>query len=279
MAQNLYLGAVTPGDFSVAGNFSDGLPTLDDVLAFLAENNSPVGPTVSPAAHTLIDLNGLYVGPGYTRTMGGSGAHIEICADVVHYQGSVGKLWLKEGTAAGATDNVICDSSDPSPFSHDCLQLASGLFARLAVIRGWCTLESGCAVTDITLGSRGNNSSESKLVINSGATAPTSVTCHSGYGSCLIQPTKLIMLGGTWVQEAGGAIPTTIEIWGGNLVLKTGGTVTTCRHMGGTIDCTQGGGLHSFTNYMRMPGATLLGENNQALVSLPTAPPALTYVA
>lgn len=279
MAENKWLGATTAGDFNVAGNFGDGLPTAGDDLKALAENTSVAGPTTNPAAHTLILLNSLYFGPGYTQTWGGSGAHIQISSEMVHYQGTSGKLWLKEGTAAGGTANVICDSSSSTPFSHDCLQLADTLFDRLAVIRGITTLESGCAVTDITLGSRGNTSSESKLVINAGATAPTSTTVHSGVGSCLINATKLVMFGGTWVQEAGGAVITTIEMWGGNLILKTGGTFTTVRHFGGTIDCTLGGGLHTFTNYFRLPGATLLGEGNVALVSLPTTQPALTYIS
>jgi hypothetical protein len=68
-------------------------------------------------------------------------------------------------------------------------------------------------------------------------------------------------------------------MWGGNLILKTGGTFTTVRHMGGTIDCTQGGGLHTFTNYMRFPGAVLLGEGNASLISLPTTQPSLTYIS
>ena len=279
MAANHWVGATTPGDFNVAGNFSDGVPTAADDLKALAENSGQPGPTANPAAHTLILLNTLYIGPGYTQTWGGSSAHIQISSEVVHYQGTSGKLWLKEGTNAGGSANVICDSSSSSPFTHDCLQLADTLFDRLAVIRGWTTLESGCAVTDITLGSRNSNTVESKLVINTGATAPTSVTCHSGVGSSLVNATKLVMFGGTWTQEAGGAVITTIEIWGGNLILKTGGTFTTVRHFGGTIDCTQGGGLHTFTNYFRLPGAVLLGEGNAALVSLPTTQPASTYIS
>ena len=277
--QNNWLGATTAGDFNVAANFSDGAtPSAGDDLKFLAENTSVVGPTTNPASSAAILLNMFYVGPGYTQTMGGSGAHIQISSEFVHYQGTSGKLWLKEGSNVGGTANVVCDSTSSSPLSHDCLQLTDTLFDRLAVIRGWCTLESSCAVTDITLGSR-NNSSESKLVINTGATAPTTVTVHSGIGSCMVNPTKLVMFGGTWAQEAGGAVVTTIEMWGGNLILKTGGTFTTVRHFGGTIDCTLGGGLHTFTNYFRLPGAILLGEGNASLVALPTTQPAMTYVS
>jgi hypothetical protein len=94
-----------------------------------------------------------------------------------------------------------------------------------------------------------------------------------------VNATKLVMFGGTWTQEAGGAVITTIEMWGGNLILKTGGTFATIRHMGGTIDGTQGGGLHTVTNYLRLPGAILLGEGNASLWSLPTTQPALTYVS
>ena len=278
--QNNWLGATTPGDFNVAANFSDGAtPSAGDDLKALAENDSVAGPTANPASSAAILLNMLYIGPGYTKTWGGSGAHIQISSELVHYQGTSGKLWLKEGTNAGGTANVVCDSSSSSPILHDCLQLTDSLFDRLAVIRGICTLESSCAVADITVGSRNGTSSESKLVVNSGATAPTSVTMHSGIGSCMVNATKLVMFGGTWTQEAGGAVITTIEMWGGNLILKTGGTFTTVRHFGGTIDCTLGGGLHTLTNYFRLPGAILLGEGNAALVSLPTTQPALTYVS
>lgn len=280
MAENRWIGATTPGDINVAGNWSDGVPTADDVVSVLVESDGQAGGTVNPTAIAAIDLNMLYYGPGYTKTWGGSGAHFQVSADIVHYQASAGKLWLKEGSAAGATDNVICDSSSASPFSHDCMQLADGTFARLAIIRGICTLESGCTVTDITLGSRNNNNSESKLVINSGVNAPTSVTVHSGYGSSLINPVKLTVFGGTWVQEAGGAVITTLEVWpGAHVILKVGGTYTTVRHFGGIIDCTQGGGIKTFTNYFRTPGAILLGENNPSLVALPTGQPALTYIA
>ena len=282
MAQN-HWQVGTNGDFNLAGNFSDGIPTAGDNLLFLAENDSVPGPTLNPAASTLILLNLFYVGSGYTKTMGGSGAHIQISSELVHYRGRTGKLWLKEGTAAGGTANVVCDSTDPSPLTHDCLQLADGLFDRLAVIRGWTTLESGCAVTDITVGTRNGNTSESKLVINSGATAPTSVTMNQGVGSCLVNPTKLVIFGGTWTQEAGGAVATTIEIWGGRVNFLTGGTFANVRHFGGIIDCESGGGLHTFTNYTRIPHGSskpeLLGENNPAAVSLPTTQPALTYIS
>jgi hypothetical protein len=278
--QNNWLGATTAGDFNVAANFSDGAtPSAGDDLKFLAENTSVAGPTANPAASAAILLNMFYVGPGYTQTMGGSGAHIQISSEFVHYQGTSGKLWLKEGTNAGGTASVVCDSSSSSPLLHDCLQLTDTLFDRLAVIRGWCTLESSCAVTDITLGSRNSNTVESKLTINTGATAPGSVTVHQGIGSCLVNATKLVMFGGTWTQESGGAVITTIEMWGGNLILKTGGTFANVRHFGGTIDATQGGGLHTFTNYFRMPGAVLLGEGNASLVALPTTQPALAYVS
>ena len=282
-AENKWLVATTPGDFNVAGNFSGGLPVATNNLAFLAENDSPAGPTANPAAHTLVLLNSFYAGPGYTKTMGGSGAHIQISSELVHYRGRTGKLWLKEGTAAGGTANVICDSTDSSPFTHDCMSLADTLFDRLAVIRGMCTLESGCAATDISVGTRNGNTSESKLVINSGATAPTTVTMNQGIGSSLVNPTMLRVFGGTWTQEAGGAVVTTLEVWGGKVILLTGGTFTTVRHFGGTIDCESGGGLHTFTNYYRIPHGTsapiLLGENNPAAVSLPTTQPALTYIS
>lgn len=281
MAENKWLGT-TSNDINAAGNWGDGVPTADDVCAFLLENTGPAGPGASMAAHTLIDLNGIYVGPGYTKDIGGSGNHFEVSADVVHYNGTSGKLWLKEGTAAGATDHVICDSSSPSPLTHDCLQLAASTFARLAVIRGLCTLETGCTVTAINVGTRNANTAEANLIINAGANAPTTVTQGSGIVSCMVNPTTLVVFGGEWTQASGGSVITTLEVWGGNVILQVGGTYATVRHFGGTIDCTKGGGVHTFTNYMRVPlGSTppvLLGENNQALVSLPTAPPALTYI-
>lgn len=278
MADNRWIGATTPGDVNVAGNWSDGMPTADDVVMVLAESDGQPGATVNPTACAAVDLNMFYFGPGYTKTWGGPGAPIQVSADIVHYQASAGKLYLLEGTAAGASNNVICDSSASDPFNHDCLQLSGSTFDRLSVLRGMCTLESGCTITDIVVGSRNGNNAESQLVINAGVNAPTSVTLHSGYGQSLINPVKLVVMGGTWVQSAGGAVITTLEVWGGTVILKFGGTYTNVRHFGGTIDCTKGGGAKTFTNYFRHPGAVLMGENNPALCVLPTAPPALTYI-
>src|SRR3990167_1011641 len=111
MAVNKWTGGTN--DANVAGNWSDGLPTLDDDLMFLSEYAGLTPLSAKPAAHTAIDVNSIFVGPGYTLSIGGSGAHFDISADKVHYQGSTGKLWLKDG--GGTTDRVVCDSTDSNP--------------------------------------------------------------------------------------------------------------------------------------------------------------------
>ena len=225
-----------------------------------------------------MDVNSIYVGPGYTLNIAGTGAHFDISADKVHYQGSTGKLWLKDG--AGTTDCVVVDSTDANPLAHDCVSLAGDTFTRLLVLRGLCTIESGCTCTNIIVGSRNAGVTESKLVVNSGADAPTTAQQWAGIVSCNANPTTLTMFGGTWTQEQGGAVITNIVMFGGRLILNHGGTYASVLHYGGIIDCTQKGGLKTFTTYQRSPGAVLLGEGNAGVVSLPavTAPPNLVYI-
>jgi len=246
--------------------------------AILAEYAAATALSVNPAAHTAVDVNSIYVGPGYTLNIAGTGSHFDISADKVHYQGSVGKLWLKDG--AGTTDRVVVDSTDSNPLSHDCVSLAGATFTRLLVLRGMCTIEASCTVTNILVGSRTPGVIESKLVINTSAGAPTTAQQWSGVVSSNANPTTLTMFGGTWTQEQGGAVITNIIMYGGRLNLNHGGTYADVQHYGGIIDCTQKGGLKTFTNYQRSPGAVLLGEGNAGVVSLPavTSPPNMVYI-
>jgi len=276
MAENKWLGGTN--DANTIANWSDGLPTTDDDLTFLAEYASATALSVNPAAHTAVDVNSIYVGPGYTLNIAGTGAHFDISADKVHYQGSTGKLWLKDG--AGTTDRVIIDSTDANPLSHDCVSLAGAAFTRLLVLRGLATIEASCTVTNIVVGSRNAGVTESKLVINASAGSPTTAQQWAGIVSSNANPTTLTMFGGTWTQEQGGAVITNIVMYGGRLILNHGGTYADVQHYGGIIDCTQKGGQKIFTSYQRSPGAILLGEGNVGVVSLPaiTAPPNMTYI-
>lgn len=243
---------------------------------FLSEYAGATALSANPAAHTAVDVNSIFVGPGYTLSIGGSGAHFDISADKVHYQGSTGKLWLKDG--GGTTDRVVMDSTDSNPLSHDCLSLAGTTFTRLTCLRGMGTIEASCTVTNIIVGSRNPGVTESKLVINAGANSPTTAQQWSGIVTSNANPTTLIMFGGTWTQDI--TVITNIIMYGGRLNLDFGGTYASVQHYGGQIDCTRRGGQKIFTAYERTPGAILLGEGNVAAVSLPAAssPPDLVYV-
>jgi hypothetical protein len=244
---------------------------------FLSEYAAATALAVNPAAHTLVDVNSIFVGPGYTLSIGGTGAHFDIVADKVHYQGSTGKLWLKDGT--GTTDRVVVDSTDSIPLAHDCLSLAGDTFTRLTVLRGMATIESGCTVTNIIVGSRNLGVTESKLVINAGADSPTTAQQWAGIVVSNANPTTLIMFGGVWTQDI--TVITNIIMYGGRLNLNFGGTYASVQHYGGVIDVSQRGGQKVFTQYERTPGAVLIGEGNLAAVSLPAAssPPDLIYVS
>lgn len=279
MAVNKWTGGTN--DANTAGNWSDGLPTTDDDLMFLSEYASATALSVNPAAHTAVDVNSIYVGPGYTLGIAGTGAHFDIGADKVHYQGSTGKLWLKTVDAGGGpTDRIVVDSTDANPLAHDCISLngAAGTFTRLTVLRGWANIESGATVTNIIVGSRNPGVTESKLVINSGAASSTTAQIWSGIVTANANPTTLIMFGGTWTQDI--TVITSIIMYGGRLNLDFGGTYASVQHYGGIIDCTRRGGQKIFTQYERSPGAILLGEGNVAAVSLPaaSAPPDLVYI-
>lgn len=283
MANNNWTGALNDGD-NAAGNWSGNhTPTTGEDVLVAAESIGYPGCTVNPAASAAILINSLVFGAGYTRTWGGSGAHFEISAEYVLYQGSEGKLWLKEGSNAGGTNTVVCDSSSSNPFEHDCLQLADTLFDRLLLRRGITTLESGCAVTDVKVGTPGGGT-EAKLVINAGVTTPTKVTMLSGVGVNGISAAALTALdihGGDWTQSAGSNVITTLNVFGGIVRLYTGGTFAEINHHGGIIDATRGG-LHAATIYRRIPmGVTppiVLGEGNPAMWAPPTTQPSLIYL-
>ena len=265
--QNVWTGGAADNDLNTAGNWSPAAPISNEAAMFLSEYAGVPGPTADMASLTAVDLDLLYVGPGYTQTIGGSGAELDISADKVHYQGTSGKLWYKDG--AGTTDVIICDSTASDPVNHDCLAVTGATNTLLNVLRGKATITGG-TVTRATIGSRNVGSTEAHLVVSSGVTISTDITQYGGLCTCLVNPVLVKVLAGTWTQSAGGAIITTLEVYGGRVNLNVAGTYVTVRHYGGIIDLTQAGGVKTFTNYYKYPGAVLVGDGNAAVYGTPT---------
>jgi len=263
--QNIWTGGAADGDLNTAGNWSPAAPVSNESALFLSDYTGVAGPTVDMASLTAVDLDLLFVGPGYTQTIGGSGSEFDISADRVHYQGASGKLWYKDG--AGTTDLIICDSTAADPVNHDCLAVTGATNTMLSVLRGKCTITGG-TVTRATIGARNVGSTEAHLVVNSGVTISTSIYQYGGFVTCSVNPALAIVTAGTWTQNT--AAITTLEVWGGRVNLNFAGTYTTVRHYGGIIDLTQAGGIKTFTNYYKYPGAVLIGDGNKGVYGTPT---------
>ena len=265
--QNIWTGGAADNDLNTAGNWSPAAPASTEAALFTSEYTGVAGPTVDMASLTAVDLALLWVGPGYTQTIGGSGAELDISANKVHYQGTSGKLWYKDG--GDSTDVIICDSTAADPVSHDCLAVTGATNTLLNVLRGKCTVTGG-TVTRATVGARNSGSTEAYLVVNSGVTITTDITQYGGLCTSLVNPTYARVFGGTWTQSAGGAIITDLEVFGGRVNLNVAGTYVRVRHYGGIIDLTNAGGVKTFTNYWKYPGAVLIGDGNRAVYGIPT---------
>lgn len=244
-----------------AGNWDGGLPTSDDRCYFLKMNdgqNPPQGTAAQMDDLTLIDADLVMVGEGYTKTIGGSGTPMEICADLVWYRGTSGKLWLKEGTAAGGTDLVLVDSTSSDPLSHDCIALDGATFVQVDVIRGMATLLTGCTITTLNVGLLGT-SSQAKCVINAGTITVTTLNLYSGIITNSQALATVNLYGGIFTQALG--VNTTTNIFGGRCNLNVAGTYTTIKvYPGATLDLSQDGSRKIVTNMYEYPGSTVIGR-------------------
>jgi len=247
-------------DINTATNWSGGAaPGNNEEMRFIADfSGANTGPNTNMAALTLIDLDLLYVGEGYTEDIGGNGNDLDISADHVWNRGA-GQLWYKDGS--GTTDLVTVDSTAASPATSVMNITGSGV-TLLQVLRGGVTVDGAGTATNIVVGRRNSVAGDANLTL----TAGTTVTDYKQYGGTCTSSkaiTTATVFGGQLTQDTNTI--TTLWVFGGRVNFNVTGTITTVYHYGGTIDVTQGGGAKTFTTYYKAPGAVLVGENNGLL--------------
>lgn len=269
MAARNWLGTdgSAPTDLTDVDNYSGAtLPVDDDELFF--PSTAPVGPAVNMAGQTGVDCDLINVLPGVTYSIGGSGNHLEMSADKLHYQGTSGKLWFKDTNGADITDWAVVDSSSNDPIAHDCFSFTGATITHLDILRGYATIESGATVTEFIVGSRNANVTESKLVIDAGATSLPLGIQYAGIVNASTAVGITRVSGGTWTQLVG--VPTTLECHGGQYIGRKSGTITTCYAMAGAVlDFTQSDGVTTITTLFKHPRAIVRGwnpENNGRVV-------------
>ena len=256
MADTIWTNGNGDRDLNQTLNWLGSPPAANGRVYFISDNSgSGTGPNTDMATLTAIDVDLIEIREGYTEDIGGVGNDFDMSADKIFNRGA-GKLWWKDG--GGITDWIIADSTAASP-TTSIMNVTGDKTVRLTVLRGGVTVDANGTVDNVEIGRRESGAHDAHLTITAGASM-INAKQYAGVTTSSAAMTLLDMCNGRWTQDT--ATITTLNIYGGNFIFKFAGIIGTVNHYGGTIDVTQGGGVKTFTNYYKYPGAVLIGENS-----------------
>jgi hypothetical protein len=237
MANKYWIGLATPGDYSVAGNWSpSGVPTAGDVVYIPAGS-----PSITAGLNqSAVALDGFFVEPGYSGQIGSGTANLQITLDT-------GEPFVFAGSNTAYID--LGSSATTATVNNTGLVTGGGYGLYLL----------GTALTVLTVNkgvvgfaARGEDASTAAVVnVNWITSQPTDATlvCGSGVtltdvnqtgGNLTIQSaaTTVSVLSGTCFILGTGAV-TTLTNNGGTVYPSATGTITTVAANSGTTDFTR----------------------------------------
>ena len=238
-----WIGVSTPGDYSVAANWSPAAVPLATDSVFIPAGAPAITAGLNQSA---VALATFYVEPGYTKTIASSAAYLQIAATTFVFSGTgVGYIDLGSSnitavvttTATGSTGNYGLYLKGSNLLALACsggntaVAMLTGETSTVATTRmsgagTQCTLGTGVTLTT-------GNVSNGTLTINCAAT-----TCN--------------VFGGNFCSAFSGAI-TTINVTQGNCYPNSSGTVTNLNCLGGMTDTTKFGIPRTVTNHKQNP--------------------------
>lgn len=246
MAQNFWQ-AVSSNDWGTAGNWSGGVPdSTDDVIITKAKSSEFITGATVTAPNSLrvaddVDYAIGSMGSPLILDVGGSDAF-----DSLVFAGRAASYFSFTSTG-GTADKVICRSfSDQQSVLN--LDVATGLtIGTVALLAGRPTIMTGCALTDLIIGSVNNVLGNARVIIETGVTIANLRQIGGRCENSSAIATLLQAIGGELQQLVGNIA--TADILGGNVDYRSdGGTVTLLNAHRGNFDMSREGTAKTITN-------------------------------
>ena len=230
-----------------------------------------------------IDLDLLWIHPGFRGDFGATGAPLQGAADLVVHQGS-GKFYYEctdNGTAGLTTDEVRIEAANPgvvTVLSTDA-SATDGFYKTIIATRGNVTLDGSlvwAASPIVKVGSIGNVLGDVNLTIASSALTLAELEQAGGLTTLHNVITNLRISAGVCFKETSKAV--NVTIFGGTLVYNhtavAGDDTIIEVHAGATLELMQNAVSKVIDKVTMYPGSTLLYDKNlhdiQDLVDLRT---------
>lgn len=267
MADKLWVGTDTAGDWSVAANWSPaGVPVnADDV--YMRDSSQSVTTGFDQSAVTLDSLN---IDQSYTGEIGDSDDYLKISATVVrigyHYGPGTpaGSGLIKLDFGNNQATVTIHDTGSPSDTDMPAVQLLNvHANSTIEVRKGSVGLAVGfgevSTVSKITTSYVSQKASDADMFIGSGVTL---TTLDQTGGDCVLEcaATTVTSEGGNLETAGSGAI-TTLNIEGGDVTSNSTGTITNLNVSvdggGGSIDFTKSAAARTVTTPILEAGGTI----------------------
>lgn len=233
--------STSSGDWNTAGNWDGGVPAPGDVV-IIRSGTAAITTNITGLGATTLAL--LYIEPGYTNNIGGSGNDLTISATKVTHLGS-GQLWMEDGT--GPTVHTVIDCASPSTV----VNLGGASFSNVYVLRGTVTIDATCTATNLYVHYHDNPGSDANVTILAGA---GTCTLYRQTGGVVVSENTLAtcdLIGGRLTKQGSTTI-TTLNQNGGECIYNVAtGTIGTCHGQGGRLDLTRSGGVKTITTLYR----------------------------
>jgi len=246
----IWAGGVS-GDFSVAGNWSAGVPIADKVAVITGTVSIDAG-----LAQGALELATIYVAPTYSGNIGGTGSYLACQTDLLVDRGS-GNTWFRTDSAAALTALVIVDKPSGTIYLDND---GTSDFTRIVVLRGNVVIAGTATVTipDLDITYRNNPETDSKVTITAGCGITALVRMNGGRLVSAAVITDLHLDGGV-VDQTTAAI-TNLFLTGGTCNYKTSEIMAAAHCMRGRLDLMQDSSFKTITELWQFPGADVVRD-------------------
>jgi len=265
MATKIWVGTSTPGDYSVAANWSpSGVPVAtDDVILTDSTQDIDSGLDQSAVALTTFTIH-----TSYTGLIGSETAFLQIDPGILNVNttpsgGTTGAGSQRINLDLGSNANTATIHNGNSPATDSnrtAIRLLANNVATDIFIRGGLVSiadepDDTSSVRLVSIANALSGVTQPEVSISEGTTIVT-LTTNSGTTTLGNAITTVNANGGTLTIEGTGAI-TTLNTRRGTVFCNTTGTVTTLNAIGGTTSFTRNTETRTVTNVNLEVGATL----------------------
>ncbi len=206
--------------------------------------------------NTAVDLDLLWISPGYSGDIGSSGGRLIIAADLIVHLGS-GELWLyaEDNSAGLSIDRVVVCAANPSTIVN--IDGDAGALDHVQVLRGSVTLPER-PNTLLEVGYKTNRASDANVTLPASAGTTAEVMQDGGTLTSDDVITLFNFYGGRCTHGT-GAITTLNAMGPGAIVYNSTSTLVTARvGNGATLDLMQNHEQKTITTLWEMPGGRAL---------------------